>query len=82
MPAAKKVKIDPDTARYYLALEAAFEKVAVASHVDPDAYLDFFYQFTQNDRYRFRCDLHDSWEAVVAKKEFKPKGIQTRRGIQ
>lgn len=74
---SKTVRIDADTARYYLRLESAFEKLATSLHVDPDFYLEV----NADQRYKFRCDLHDSWEAAIAKPEYKRNRIQQRRGI-
>lgn len=86
MAEAKKVKIDKDTAKYYLALETAFTKLCLEVGIDPDAYLENFQSITRSfdvkKRYGFRLDLHDSWEAVVAKKEYRPNRRRNARPSQ
>lgn len=81
MTAKPKVKIDPDTAKYFLAVEQAFwiiinnllcEAVnAIVLRKDPTT--GPLVQMDQNQRYAFRCDLHDSWEQVVAKRPYVPR---------
>lgn len=65
MPSNRKVTIDADTARYYLRLEAAFNGLCEGLQIDPNQDLGF----DQNQRYQFRCDLHDNWARAASKPE-------------
>jgi len=74
----KTLRIETDTAKYYLNLEHAFLRLCQQTGIDLDAYLQDFQSimptgFDVTKRYEYRCDLHDAWAEVVTKKEYKPK---------
>jgi hypothetical protein len=82
-PQKKTVRVETDTAKYYLNLESAFERLCIQVGLDPDAVLNEFQSIgggiDVNRRYSYRCDLHDSWEAVVAKQPFRRVSGKVRR---
>ncbi len=73
----RTIRIEKDTAKYYLNLELAFLRLCQQTGIDLDTYLQDFQSITTSfdvaKRYDYRCDLHDAWAEVVTKREYKPK---------
>ena len=66
---SKKVSIDKDTARYYLRLEHAFNRLCLSAHIDPDKYLEV----EGWEREMRRDEMHEAWQERVAKKPYVPQ---------
>lgn len=74
---SKTIRIDTETAKYYLNLEVYFLKLCEKIGIDPDVYLleqqSIVRAIDPSKRHMYRAELYERWQDAVGKREYKPK---------
>ena len=73
---ARSIRIDTETAKYYLNLETYFLLLAQKIGIDLDSYLEEQQSIVRaidpSKRAEYRQQLFERWQEAVGKREFKP----------
>lgn len=77
------IRIETETAKYYLNLEVYFGLLCQKIGIDPDAYLQEQQSITRaidiSKRGIYREELYERWQEAVGKKPYQPRKRSGRR---